>query len=178
MTYMFSFIFWGRGGEGVKTCAEVLARAAFDQGLEVQAFPEYGPERSGAPVKTFLKISEKPIKEQAPIENADYVVVLDSSLLQTSLRESILSQKNAVYLINAKSDLGIKNSKTIDASSIAIKHLGKDLSNVVLAGALVKLVKFIELESLESAVKKVLANKPELIAQNIKALKEAYSLIK
>lgn len=175
---MKTFIFWGRGGEGVKTCAEVLARAAFEQGLEVQAFPEYGPERSGAPVKTFLKISEKPIKEQAPIENADYVVVLDATLLQTSLKESILSQKKATYLINTNKDLGIKNSKTIDASSIAIKHLGRDLSNVVLAGALVKLVKFIKLESLENAVKEVLAKKPELITQNINALKEAYSQIK
>ena len=75
-------IFWGRGGQGVKTCAEVLARAAFNQGLEVQAFPEYGPERSGAPVRSFLKISSKPIKEQCQITDADFVVILDSSLLQ------------------------------------------------------------------------------------------------
>ncbi len=175
---MFSFIFWGRGGEGVKTCAEVLARAAFDQGLEVQAFPEYGPERSGAPIRSFLKISEKPIKEQANVENANYVVVLDATLLQTSLAESILSQKNAVYLINAKSDFGIKNSKVINASDIAIKHLGKDLPNLVLAGALTKLIKFIKIENLENAVKEILANKPETIEKNINALKESYNLMK
>jgi len=173
-------IFWGRGGQGVKTCAEVLARAAFNQGLEVQAFPEYGPERSGAPVRSFLKISSKPIKEQCQITDADFVVILDSSLLQTNLKEGILNQKTAKYLINSKISSEIANAKFIDASSIAIRHLGKDLPNIALSGALIKMMKrnVIKLQSLEQAVKEVLAKKPDLIDVNIKALKESYNLIK
>ena len=170
-----SFVFWGRGGKGVKTAAEVFAKAAFLQGLEVQVFPEYGPERSGAPVRAFVKISKEKIRDQASIKQADYIVVLDGSLLsQPDIKNQILNQKKAKFLINAKTDFGLANSKTLDASEIADKYLKKDLPGVVMLGTLLKMVQFIKFKNLEKAVKETLSKKQELLAGNLKALNEAY----
>ena len=170
-----SFVFWGRGGKGVKTAAEVFAKAAFLQGLEVQVFPEYGPERSGAPVRAFVKISKEKIRDQASIKQADYIVVLDGSLLsQPDIKNQILNQKKAKFLINAKTDFGLANSKTLDASGIADKYLKKDLPGVVMLGTLLKMVQFIKFKNLEKAVKETLSKKQELLDGNLKALNEAY----
>ncbi|MDD4983840.1 MAG: 2-oxoacid:acceptor oxidoreductase family protein [Candidatus ainarchaeum sp.] len=174
-----SFVFWGRGGEGVKTAAEILAKAAFLQGLEVQAFPEYGPERSGAPVRAFVKISKEKIKDQASITQADYVVVLDGSLLsQLDTKNLILNQKKAKLLINGKINPEIKNSVFIDASGIANKYLKKDLPGVVMLGALLKMTTCVKFANLEKAVKETLSKKPELLDGNLKALNEAYTQFK
>jgi pyruvate ferredoxin oxidoreductase gamma subunit len=170
-----SFIFWGRGGEGVKTAAEILAKAAFLQGLEVQAFPEYGPERSGAPVRAFVKISKEKIEEQAPIRQPDYIVVLDGSLLSMPyIRAQVLNQKKAKILINSKTKLELKNSTTVDASGVAFKYLNKDLPGVAMLGALLKKVPQIKFANLEKAVKETLSKKPELLDGNLKSLSVAY----
>jgi len=170
-----SFIFWGRGGEGVKTAAEILAKAAFLQGLEVQAFPEYGPERSGAPVRAFVKISKEKIEEQASIRQANYVVVLDGSLLSMpEIKSQILNQKTAKILVNSKTNLELKNSAAIDASGIALKYLNKDLPGVAMLGALLKKFPTVKFTSLEQAVKETLSKKPELLGGNLKSLSVAY----
>jgi len=180
------FVFWGRGGEGSKTASHILAQAAFYENKEVQAFPEYGPERSGAPMRTYVKISDCQIKDSATIQDADYIIFIDGQLaLQPDLQQNIFGQvkKETVFLINSKDQVQItyenQNYKTysIDASEIARKNLGKDLPNVVLLGALVKITKIVDIKDIEKAIEEVFKSKKEALRQNIDALREAYSKV-
>ncbi len=172
-------VFFGRGGQGVKTMGHILALAGFYDNLNVQAFPEYGPERSGAPMKTFVKISKTEIEDQAPFSKADFVVVIDSSLLNL-LIENITSfgDKNTKFIFNSKSKVNVKNSKTLDASQIAFDVIGKDYSNVVMLGALIKESKLVSLKSLEKALKEVFAKKPKALELNLKAMDLGYKGLK
>lgn len=176
---MVNVVFFGRGGQGVKTIGHVLALAGFYDNLNVQAFPEYGPERSEAPMKTFVKISKTKVEDQAPFSEADFVVVIDNSLLNL-IRENILSfgNKNTKFIFNAKSPIDIKNSKTLDASQIALEVIGKDYSNVVMLGALIKESKLVSLKSLEKALKEVFAKKPKALELNLKAMNLGYKGLK
>lgn len=176
---MVNVVFFGRGGQGVKTIGHVLALAGFYDNLNVQAFPEYGPERSGAPMKTFVKISKTKVEDQAPFSEADFVVLIDNSLLNL-IRENILSfgNKNTKFIFNAKSSIDIKNSKTLDASQIALEVIGKDYSNVVMLGALIKESKLVSLKSLEKALKEVFAKKPKALELNLKAMNLGYKGLK
>lgn len=175
-------IFWGRGGEGVKTASHILAEAAFLSGLEVQAFPEYGPERSGAPLRAFLKIDKKPIISQSPVTSPDFVFVIDSTFLKIpEMKNRILFGTTAKTLIfvNAQTKPDLKGKIiSIDASGISVKHLKKDFANIVLLGAFLAETKLFDLKYLEQAVKETLSSKPELIEPNLKALREAYFSIK
>ena len=149
---MINIIFWGRGGEGAKTASHILAEAAFSENKEVQAFPEYGPERSGAPMRSYVKISDTKIKNQSSITIADYIIFIDGSLIkQTSLEKDIFknANKNTKFIVNSKTIQELNYScKSINASEISIKYFGKDFSNIVLLGALVKLTGVVKLESL------------------------------
>lgn len=175
-------IFWGRGGEGVKTASHILAEASFLAGFEVQAFPEYGPERSGAPLRAFLKIAKDPIISQSPVTNPDFVFVIDSAFLKMpEMKEKILSgaSKQTIFFINSQIKPDFKGKIiNLDASGISIKHLKKDFANIVLLGAFLAETKLFDFKYLEQAVKEALAGKPELIEPNLKALKEAYSIVK
>lgn len=182
-----NFIFWGRGGEGAKTASHILAEAAFSEGKEVQAFPEYGPERSGAPMRSYVKISDEKIRDQSSIRVANYIVFIDGALVsQPDLENEIFKScdKNTVFLINTKEQTAILHNdvsyKTIclGASEISIKHLGKDFANVVLLSALAKLTGIVKLESLEESIKSTLKSKPEMVEKNINAMKEAYDSVK
>lgn len=183
MSDVLEFVFWGRGGEGAKTASHVLAEAAFIEGKNVQAFPEYGPERSGAPMRAFVKISEGKIPDQSMIVNPNYIVFIDGSLLSLQELNSQIFQyanKDTKFFINSKEQVKLENnyeSICLDASSIAQKYIGKDFVNILMLGAIVKLTKVVKLESLIEAVKRTLSNKPNLIEANIKALKEAYNAV-
>lgn len=181
MSKEINFVFWARGGDGSKTASHILAHAAFIEGKEVQAFPEYGPERSGAPMRTYVKISDSKISNSAPFKIADYNVFIDGSLLLLPDLEKMINSQvsdNTIFLLNAKEKPELKNKLYfIDASNIAIKHLNKDLPNIVLLGVLVKISKIVKLESLEKAIEEVFANKKDLLKQNIDAMIEAYNSI-
>ncbi len=164
----------GRGGQGAVSAAELLAIAAFRCGKYSQAFPSFGPERSGAPVESYCRISDNPIKLRAHIYNPDYIIVLDESLL--SFSEKGL-QKDGIIVINSKDrcKTGFK-PYNIDATSIALKFFTRPIVNTVMLGAFAKATKLVTLESLEEAIMEKFSG--SLAEKNIKAVEAAYNEMK
>ena len=180
----------GRGGQGAKTASLLLADAAFNTGKYIQGFPEYGPERMGAPITAYNRISDTPITIHSNIYEPDYVVVVDDTLLESvnvtdGLKDEgaivINTTKNADYL---KSVLkGYKgNVYTIDARKVSMETLGKYFPNTPMLAAIVKVSGIMEdealLKDMEGSFKHKFAKKPEVIEPNMKALKLALKEIK
>lgn len=176
----------GRGGQGAKTAALLFADSAMSAGKFIQAFPEYGPERMGAPVQSFDRLSNKPITLHCGITSPDIVAVLDPTLMATVDVIAGLSD-NGVIIINTASspaemrkEMGMSGKKifTIDASGISKETLGRDIPNTPMLGALVKVSGLLEIENVLEDTKKKLEKKfrtkPELIEGNILAIKRAY----
>lgn len=156
---MFEVRFHGRGGQGAKSAAQFLVEAALAEGKYIQAYPDYGPERSGAPVKSFARISDKPIVTHGPVSNPDAVVVLDSTLMNTVDVTCGLSDSGALIVNSKESPDAFKKKLrfagkiyTIDASFIALKLINRDSPNTALLGALVKATGVVKLESMKEAV--------------------------
>lgn len=177
----------GRGGLGSKTAGQLIAEAALTEKKWVQAFSEFGPERSGAPVQTYVKISDKPILSYSPIKHAEIVMVIDDSLIDEKMLENISS--TCIFVINTKKDIRPLLKKygfnghiyCIDATKIALEILGKNLPNIALIGALIKATdeKIIKLDSLNKKIYQVLEEKGEkVIKQNIEAIKRCYNEVK
>lgn len=176
-----------RGGQGAKTAAQVIAEAVIEEGEFAQAFSEYGPERSGAPMKTYLRVSKEPIKIYSDVECPDMVVVLDPSLLVNVDVAAGLVRKGIVLVNTCDSSekirerLSKKDSKiyTIDAKSIAMRLMGKDLPNTAIMGAIIKLVPLIPYEHAIEETKEMFGKKiaEDVVAKNIEALKEGYMTI-
>jgi len=151
----------GRGGQGGVTAAEMLARAAFKEGRWVQAFPFFGAERRGAPVKAFARISEEPILIRSQVYNPDYVVVLDSTLLQViDVTEGL--KKDGVIIVNATRKPGELNLKgyrvaTVDATGIALELkllvAGLPVLNTPMLGAFAGATEEIKLETVMETIK-------------------------
>lgn len=177
---MFEIRIHGRGGQGAKMAAEILARAALMENKFIQAFPEYGPERSGAPVVSFVRISSQPIKTHQPVICPQAVLVLDPTLLE-AVDVSAGLGKNNLLIINqeAKCQLSTFNCHSIDASKIALKYIGKDKPNTVLLGALAKISGIVKLESLIKIIKEIFQVKfgKEAIKANVKAIRVGYEKI-
>lgn len=177
----------GRGGMGAKTAAELIAEAALDEWKFIQAFPEYGPERSWAPVQTYVKISDEKILSYAPIKHAEVVLVIDDSLIDEKVVENLASTCILVVntdknIKNILKDLGFKGYiYCVDATKIALEELGKNIPNIALIGALIKASdeKIIRLESLNKRIKDLLQSKGEnIVNANIKAARRAYNEVK
>jgi len=169
----------GRGGQGAVTSVELLARAAISEGKYAQAFPSFGPERRGAPVLAFVRISSKqPIRIRAEITNPDVVVVLDPGLLRIVDVASGLKD-NGVLVINTKKkpeqireEFGIDYSLAIvDATSVARQILGVPITNTSMVGAVVKVTGVVKLESLVEPLRHRFGR---LAERNIDAMKRAY----
>jgi pyruvate ferredoxin oxidoreductase gamma subunit len=169
----------GRGGQGAVTSAELVAKAAINEGKYAQAFPSFGPERRGAPVLAFVRIStEQPIKIRSEIAQPDVVVVLDPGLLRIVDVASGLKE-NGVLIINTKnppqdieSELGAKwRIATIDATGIARELLGVPITNTTMVGALIKATGVVKLESLLEPLEQRFGR---LAEKNINAMKGAY----
>ncbi|MEM3555986.1 MAG: pyruvate ferredoxin oxidoreductase subunit gamma [Candidatus Micrarchaeia archaeon] len=179
---MIEIKFWGRGGQGAVTAAELLAVAASyrkpeEGGKYAQAFPFFGVERRGAPVKSFCMIDDKPIRVHQQVYSPDYVVILDASLIG---RPDILEglKKNGTVIVNTgkpKSQLKLKakNLYVVDATGIALKHIGRPIVNTAMLGAFVKVTNIVPLEPLKEAIKERFP--PELAEKNIKAIEECYN---
>ena len=173
----------GRGGQGAKTASLLLADAAFNTGKYIQGFPEYGPERMGAPITAYNRISSTPITVHSNIYEPDYVVVVDDTLLETvdvtaGLKETggivINTTKNEEYLKKAlKGYTG--NIYTIDARKISMETLGKYFPNTPMLASIVKVTNIMTDEELikdmGSSFKHKFAKKPEVIEGNMNALK-------
>ena len=180
----------GRGGQGAKTASLLLADAAFNTGKYIQGFPEYGPERMGAPITAYNRISNKPITIHSNIYEPDYVVVVDDSLLDCVDVTSGLKQDGAI-VINTTKDANeikakLKNYSgkifTVDARAISIEALGKYFPNTPMLAAIVKVSGVMTddelLEDMKSSFKHKFAKKPEVIDGNMKALELALKAVK
>jgi pyruvate ferredoxin oxidoreductase gamma subunit len=181
----------GRGGQGAKTAALLFADAALAQGMYIQAFPEYGPERMGAPVTAFNRLSSKPILLHSGVTEPAIVIVLDPTLIETvDVAEGI--PENGVLLINtekAPSDIrklfkmpaSIKVF-TVDASTISKETIGREIPNTPMLGALIKATGILDFKEMFEDTKKKLEkkfkSKPEVIEGNLKAIERAYSEVK
>lgn len=173
----------GRGGQGAKTACLLLADAAFNTGKYIQGFPEYGPERMGAPITAYNRISNSPITIHSAIYEPNYVVVVDDTLLDTVDVTAGLKEDGAI-VINTTNDAETLKKKlngykggiyTIDARSISIDALGKYFPNTPMLAAIVKVSGVIPedqfLADMEGSFKHKFAKKPEVIDGNVKALK-------
>lgn len=175
----------GRGGQGAKTASLLLADAAFNTGKYIQGFPEYGPERMGAPITAYNRISDKPITVHSNIYEPDYVVVVDDTLLDVVPVTDGLKETGAIVINTTKSPETIKKSLngyagavyTIDARKISIETLGKYFPNTPMLAAIVKVSKIMTdeafLEDMKGSFKHKFAKKPEVIEGNMKALEMA-----
>ncbi len=182
----------GRGGQGAKTAALMFGEAALETGKYIQAFPEYGPERMGAPVAAYDRLSDEPIQVHSGIKNPKIVVVLDPSLI-TVARVLNGLKPDGILLVNTadnpkalKQELGLGDSKikvfTVDANQIATDAFGKAIPNTPMLGALVKVSGVLEynavIESIKDKLNKKFRGKDKLVAQNLEAVKRAYNEVK
>ena len=175
----------GRGGQGAKTAALLLADVAFNIGKHVQGFPEYGPERMGAPITAYDRISDKPIRVHSNIYEPDFVVVVDETLLHAVNVTAGLKKEGAI-LINTsatKEELipllnGYEGKVfTIDARKVCMETLGKYFPNTPMLAGIVKISKVMDpeefLKQMEESLKHKFAKKPEVLEGNMNALKRA-----
>ena len=191
MSNMVEIRWHGRGGQGAKTASLLLAEAAFNMGKYSQGFPEYGPERMGAPIKAYNRISDKRSSLHQNVYEPNYVVVVDETLLSAVDVTAGLKKGGAVIINTNKSpeevrpQLGGYKGKvcTIDASTIAGEELGnRSLSNTAMLSAVVKVSGVISekayLKDMEHSVSHKFASKPHVIEPNLRAIKRAVKEVK
>ena len=175
----------GRGGQGAKTASQLLADAAFMAGKYVQSFPEYGPERSGAPITAYNRISDERCLIHSNIYEPDYVAVVDETLLESVHVTSGLKKDGAVVINSAKKPEELKPKLqgyegrvcTIDARAVSMECLGRYFPNTPMLAALVAVSRIVEperfLKDLEESYRHKFAKKPQVVEGNLKCLKIA-----
>lgn len=168
--------FHGRGGQGAVTAAELIAQAAFFEGKHAQAFGAFGPERRGAPMMSFCRIDDAPIIVHQQVYEPDVVVVLDPTLVNDEVFNGL--KKNGKAILNTKDKKEHAGAKifSVDATSIALKHLGKPIVNTAMLGAFAKATQLVSLASLERAIRERFRG--ELAEKNIAAIRECYESLK
>ena len=180
----------GRGGQGAKTASLLLADAAFNTGKYIQGFPEYGPERMGAPITAYNRISNNPIRIHSNIYEPDYVLVVDDTLLESIDVTSGLKEDGAIVINTTKGkdylNKVLHNYQgsvyTIDARKVSLETLGKYFPNTPMLAAIVKVTGIMEekefLEDMKDSFSHKFAKKPEVIEGNMKALELALQEVK
>ena len=180
----------GRGGQGAKTASLLLADAAFNTGKYIQGFPEYGPERMGAPITAYNRISDTLITIHSNIYEPDYVVVVDDTLLTSVPVTAGLKKDGAIVINTTKTPEQLKEVLkgyegavyTIDARKISEEALGKYFPNTPMLAAIVKVAGVMTdeelLEDMKTSFKHKFAKKPEVIDGNMKALELALKEVK
>lgn len=179
----------GRGGQGTVTAAKVLADACLSGGRYVQAFPEYGPERAGAPLRAYNRISSKEIRMHCPVLKPQVVNVVDATLLDGSnVTEG--ATEDAIFIINTSKDpkeirskLNAKSGQrvfTVDATKIAIECIGRGLPNSPMLGALCRVTNLVSLEHLLKEIKKSFGKKfsQKIIDGNLEATRRGYEEVR
>lgn len=170
MADVFEMIFYGRGGQGVKTASQMVADSFVKENYFIQSFPEYGPERAGAPVKAFTRINKNPIRIHCPVEEANMVLVVDPTLIGTIDVTEKLSKKGVLIINTDKTKDEIKkelNSGTkfdgklfcVDANKISQEVFGRKLPNIVMLGAISKVYPDLKLESIKHEIKEKFQDK-------------------
>jgi pyruvate ferredoxin oxidoreductase gamma subunit len=175
----------GRGGQGAKTASLLLAEAAFNTGKYVQGFPEYGPERMGAPITAYNRVSDLPIKIHSNIYKPDYVVVVDETLISSVKVTNGLKESGAVVINTSKKPEEIGSYfddfkgdiYTIDARKISEEELGRNFPNTPMLGAIVKISGVMQeeefIKNMEGSFRHKFATKPQVIDGNMAALKRS-----
>ncbi len=185
MSKMVEIRWHGRGGQGAKTASLLLADAAFNTGKYVQGFPEYGPERMGAPITAYNRISDERCTVHSNIYDPDYVVVVDSTLLVAVDVTKGLKEDGAIVINTPKSPDEVREKLngykgkvyTIDAGKIAEETIGRNIPNTPMLAAIVKVSGIVEEEAfikdMEESFKHKFSTKPQVIAGNMEALRRS-----
>ena len=175
---MIEIRFHGRGGQGAVTSAELTALAAIEHGKYAQAFPSFGPERRGAPVMAFVRVSEEPIRTREKIYQPDIVVVLDPTLLDIVNVSAGLKEDGIVVLNTTKSAEEVRKASGIktklalvDATRIATETMGIPITNTTLLGAMLKATNLLPVSALEGPLQ---VRFGRIAGKNIQAFKRAY----
>ncbi len=170
----------GRGGQGSFTIARLLGAAAvLQEGKNALAFPTFGPERRGAPVLGFTKISDGKIHDRSEVQSCDYVVVLDETLIDENTVKGLT--RDGCMLINTKYPLKYKEMFDckvigIDATDIALRHIGRPITNTAMLGALIAESNMLDIESVKATIATEM--RENLVEKNHGALMEAYQMMK
>jgi len=177
----FQEIRWhGRGGQGAWTASEILAKAAVHEGKYIQSFPEFGPERMGAPLRAFTRISDEPINMHCAIYTPDMVVVLDPTLLKTIPVTEGLAE-DGILVVNTRErpaelreQLNLTGRKvwTVPATDIAVKILERPITNTAMLGAVARATGIVDLKSIEKAIREEFPLK--IAEKNVEVVEEAY----
>ena len=183
MSRLIEIRWHGRGGQGAVTAGELLAETALDMGQYFQAFPDYGPERMGAPVRAFTRLSSEPINLHCQIEAPDIVMVLDPTLLRSvdvteGLKgDGLLVVNTTMSPAELRAMLGVQKGKvfTVDASHIALEEIGREITNTPMLGAMVKASGMFELEDLIEQTRHRFTGRlrQQLVEANIRAIRRA-----
>jgi pyruvate ferredoxin oxidoreductase gamma subunit len=173
-----------RGGQGAKTAATMLAEIVLNEGKYGQGFPDYGPERMGAPMRGFTRISDKPIRMHSAVYNPNVVIVLDPTLLDVvDVLEGtndntvvIINTADSMDKISKKLKIGNRKLWILNGTKIALDTIGRPIPNTPMLGALVKATELIKLDTLYTDLRKKFGKKfPERVIQgNLDAIKRAY----
>jgi len=173
-----------RGGQGAKTASDFVTRVAVKEGKYSQAFPEYGPERAGAPMRSYTRISSSPIRQHSAIYNPDIVVVLDPTLMETAdLAEGLVD--GGTILINTTVDAGQAKAAyklekfdvhTVNATKIALDTIGRNIPNTPMVGALVKISGILKIDDVLETLRESFSKKfgEDVIQKNLSAIERAY----
>lgn len=170
----------GRGGQGSFTVARLLGlSAALFEDKYALAFPSFGPERRGAPVLGFTKISDEKIKDRSEVKQCDYVVVLDETLIDSNIVHGL--KEGGTILINSSNPERYKELKeynvvALDATSIALEILGRPITNTAMLGALIAVSNIVSLESAIKGIEEEM--KQSIVKKNIEVLKKSYEAVK
>jgi len=174
------FRWHGRGGQGAWTASELLARAAIHEGKYIQSFPEFGPERMGAPVKAYTRISDEPIRLHCAVYNPNLAIVMDPTLLATVPVAKGLDE-NGILIVNSpkdpekmKEELKMAEGTvwTVPATDIAMRILGRLITNTAMLGVVARATGIVKMDSIEKAVKDRFPG--PLAEKNMGVIKEAY----
>lgn len=188
MTQLTEIRWHGRGGQGVVTAGKLLAEVALGTDQYFQAFPDYGPERMGAPIRAFTRLSDEPIRIHSQIEEPNVVLVLDPTLLgSVPVTEGLV--EDGVLLVNSpkspddvRAVTGFRTGRvcTVDASHIAIEEMGREITNTPMLGALVEVTGLVEMEALTEELRSWFGKKisEEAIEANLRAMKRAAEEVK
>ena len=188
MAEMLEIRWHGRGGQGAKTASLLLAEAAAMEGKYSQGFPDYGPERMGAPMRGFNRISDEPIKVHCAIYSPSIVVVLDDTLLST-VDVAGGTPENGIIIVNTLKtvdevgkQMGRSDRKVyvVDATGIALAEIGRPIPNAPMLGALISAAGVLSLDTVIEQIKKKFSHgfRPEVLEGNVRAIRRAHEEVK
>lgn len=181
MKKMLEFRWHGRGGQGAWTASELLARTALAEGKHIQSFPEFGPERMGAPVTAFTRISSEPIRIHCSVYDPDVVIVLDNTLLKTVPVTAGLNRDDDVLIINSTEEPSVIKKLlrvekghvwTVPATEIALNLLGAPITNTALLGVVARATEIVSMSGIAVTVKEKF--RTDIAEKNMAVIKQAY----